>query len=182
MRVIHIQMKKPIGIVVSILLIFILIVIYWTNRWNYIVIHHSAGNYGNIPFLQKVHRERQPKDPIDDMPYHYIIGNGKGLEIGKIASSFRLNYSIWGSHLSANNVDRNFRGIGICLIGNYEINKVPKLQYDALVKLTRKLMTKYNIAIANISFHGKIKGESTRCPGKNFPYKQFIQDIQEGNP
>ncbi len=26
--------------------------IYWPNRWKYIVIHHSAGNYGNIEILE----------------------------------------------------------------------------------------------------------------------------------
>jgi len=36
----------------------------------YIVIHHSAGEHGNIEFLKQVHRERQANDPIDAIPYH----------------------------------------------------------------------------------------------------------------
>jgi len=59
--------------------------LYWPNRWNYIVIHHSAGDYGNIPFLQKVHRQRQSRDPIDAIPYHYVIGNGNGMKMGEVA-------------------------------------------------------------------------------------------------
>jgi len=61
------------------LLILLLLSYWWTVRWNYIVIHHSAGDYGNIKHLQKVHRERQSRDPLDAIPYHYIIGNGHGL-------------------------------------------------------------------------------------------------------
>jgi len=90
-------------------------VIYWPNRWKYIVVHHSGGSYGDIEFLQRVHRERQPNDPIDAIPYHFVIGNGNGLEMGEIASDWRQEKNIWGSHVSAKNRDKNYRGLGICL-------------------------------------------------------------------
>ena len=50
------------------------------------MIHHSAGNFGNIEFLQKIHRQRQSKDLIDAFPHHYIIGNGNGLKMGEVLS------------------------------------------------------------------------------------------------
>ena len=150
---------------------------YWVKRWKYIVIHHSAGNYGNIQFLQKVHRQRQAGDPIDAIPYHYIIGNGNGLGIGKIASDWRQTYDIWGSHVSFKNKDHNFRGLGICLIGNFEKQTVPDLQYQSLVRLTKTLMSKYDIPTTNVSGHGHTKGESTKCPGKYFPMQRFKKDI-----
>ena len=155
--------------------------LYWPHRWKYIVIHHSAGDFGNIEFLQQVHRERQSKDPIDAIPYHYIIGNGNGLELGEVASDWRKKHDIWGAHVSGRNSDRNFRGIGICLIGNYEVNQVPKAQYDALVALTRKLMSDYSIGVHNVSGHGHTKGEYTKCPGKNFPMSKFLSDISQTN-
>lgn len=150
---------------------------YWTRRWNYIVIHHSAGNYGDISFLSKVHRERQAYDPVDAIPYHYVIGNGNGLGMGEIASDWRQAYDIWGAHVSARNRDRNFRGIGICLIGNFENEKVPTQQYQSLVALTRKLMKQYDIPPGNINGHGLIHREATKCPGKNFPMETFLRDI-----
>ncbi len=151
--------------------------IVWTQRWDYIVIHHSAGNYGNIEFLQKVHRERQSKDPIDAIPYHYIIGNGNGLKEGEIASDWRKKYNIWGAHVSGRNSNRNFRGLGICLIGNLENHSIPEKQYESLVMLTKQLMSTYRIPLENISGHGYTPGESTKCPGKNFPMAQFLADI-----
>ncbi len=150
---------------------------FWGKRWNYIVIHHSAGLYGNIEFLQKIHKERQASDPIDAIPYHYIIGNGHGLGLGEIASDWRQSYDIWGAHVSGNNYDRNFRGIGICLIGNFEKQYVPAKQYNALVQLTKTLMKQYNIPKKNITGHGMTKGESTKCPGKHFPMGKFYKDI-----
>jgi N-acetyl-anhydromuramyl-L-alanine amidase AmpD len=151
--------------------------LYWPNRWKYIVIHHSAGDFGTIDFLQRVHRERQASDPIDAIPYHYVIGNGNGLKEGEIASDWRRHYGIWGAHVSARNQDRNIRGIGICMIGNYEVDAVPEGQYLALVSLTRTLMEKYQISIENIAGHGHIEGEQTKCPGRLFPMDRFLKAL-----
>ena len=151
--------------------------IYWPRRWRYIVIHHSAGNYGTIEFLQQVHRDRQADDPIDAIPYHYVIGNGNGLAMGEIASDWRKDYDIWGTHVSVHNPARNFLGIGICLIGNFDETEVPVGQFEALVRLTRELMSRYNIPAGNVGFHGKIEGETTHCPGNQFPFDALRQAI-----
>ena len=163
----------------SLILIFstLIFVYWWDSRWRYIMIHHSAGDYGTIEHLQKVHRERQGKDPIDLIPYHYIIGNGNGMEMGEVAQDNRGKLDLWGMHVSANNFDRNFRGIGICLIGNYEKKQVSQKQYEALVKLTKELMQRYDIPVENVTGHGYLKGESTKCPGKHFPMQKFLKDI-----
>ncbi|MEM7432860.1 MAG: peptidoglycan recognition family protein [Pseudomonadota bacterium] len=150
---------------------------YWPRRWDYIVVHHSAGNYGTIEFLQQVHRERQPGDPIDAIPYHFVIGNGNGLGMGEVASDWRREKNLWGTHLSANNRKRNFFGLGICLIGNFEERQVPQAQFDALVQLTQSLMRQYNIPLENVLAHGHIDGESSKCPGRHFPMQRFKQAI-----
>lgn len=139
--------------------------------------HHSAGSFGTVEFLQKVHRERQKYDPVDAIPYHYLIGNGNGLEAGEIASDWRQHFAIWGAHVSNRNMDRNFRGIGICLIGNFDQTPVPELQYQALVRLTKALMVIYEIPLGNVSGHGYTQGEQTRCPGQHFPMDRYLRDI-----
>ncbi|MES9990861.1 MAG: peptidoglycan recognition family protein [Candidatus Thiodiazotropha sp.] len=151
--------------------------IYWPHRWKYIVVHHSAGDFGTIEFLQRVHRQRQAGDPIDAIPYHYVIGNGNGMEEGEIGSDWRQRYGIWGAHVSGRNMDRNLRGIGICLIGNFDIDPVPEGQYVALVALTKALMSKYQILVENVSGHGHTEGELTNCPGKHFPMQRFLKEI-----
>ena len=151
---------------------------YWPNRWHYIVIHHSAGNYGNIDFLQKIHRQRQAGDPIDAIPYHFIVGNGNGMPMGEVASDWRQENHLWGAHVSARNRDRNYRGLGICMIGNYESSSVPERQYQSLLSLCEGLMRRYNIPAERISGHGLTPGEQTLCPGKNFPMKRLINDLK----
>ena len=150
---------------------------YWPNRWRYIVIHHSAGNYGNLEFLQQVHRERQSGDPIDAIPYHYVIGNGNGMEMGEIVSDWRQENHLWGAHVSGKNSDINFRGIGICMIGNFEEYQVPEPQYQSLLSLCQSLIKEYPISVAKISGHGLTPGESTLCPGKLFPMDRLIREL-----
>jgi len=141
------------------------------------VIHHSAGSYGTIEFLQKVHRQRQPRDPIDAIPYHYVIGNGNGLGMGEVASDWRQANNLWGTHVSANNPARNFLGIGICLIGNLDEDDVPPEQFQSLVDLTRRLMFRHDITLENVTGHGMIEDESTKCPGRHFPFEKFRRAI-----
>ncbi len=147
--------------------------IYWPNRWKYIVVHHTAGDFATIDFLQEVHRDRQSGDPIDAIPSHYVIGNGNGLGLGEIASDWRRDMNIWGTHVSENNLAKNFLGLGICLVGNFEETEVPEQQFNALVRLTRSLMSRYAIPAENVSGHGLIHGENTKCPGHKFPMARF---------
>ncbi|MCP3963791.1 MAG: N-acetylmuramoyl-L-alanine amidase [bacterium] len=151
--------------------------VYWKTRWRYIVIHHSAGSHGTIELLQEVHRQRQAGDPVDAIPYHYVIGNGNGLGLGEVASDWRQRFDIWGAHVSGNNSGRNFLGIGICLVGNLEEKALPPKQFQALVELTRKMMSKYGIPPENVAGHGKIDGEATKCPGRYFPFEELERAI-----
>lgn len=124
-----------------------------------------------------MHRERQASDPIDAIPYHYVIGNGNGLGLGEVASDWRQGFDVWGAHVSGNNPGHNLFGIGVCLVGNLEKTPPPEKQFEALVALTRSLMSQYAIPAGNVTGHGLLAGESTRCPGKHFPLERFRRAI-----
>lgn len=147
--------------------------LYWPNRWRYIVIHHSAGTFGSIDFLLRVHSQRQAGDPVDAIPYHFVIGNGNGMPMGNVQSDWRLDNNLWGAHVSGRNADRNFRGLGICLIGNFEVHPVPEEQFLSLVRLSQSLMSRFHIPVERVTGHGQTPGEMTKCPGKYFPMERF---------
>lgn len=147
------------------------------RRWRHIVIHHSAGHFGDVAFLNRVHRQRQPGDPVDSMAYHLVVGNGNGLAMGEIAQGLRWRCRLWGAHVSARNTAYNLQGIGICLIGNYQEDHLPGEQYASLVRLVRGLMAEHRISPSRVHTHGRIPGEQTLCPGRNFPYNRFYMDI-----
>lgn len=152
---------------------------YWAARWRYIVIHHSGGGTGDLELLRRVHRERQARDPIDEIPYHFVIGNGRGMGLGEVAATGRWRRRLWGAHLSGRNPDRNWRGIGICLIGDFEAGQVPDIQLEAAMALTRRLMARFGIPPENVTFHGGTPGEMTLCPGRHFPRERFMRGLAD---
>ena len=143
-------------------------------RFDHIVIHHSGGGSGDPQMLRQVHRERQPNDPIDAIPYHFVIGNGRGMTDGEVYASSRWRWRLWGAHLSARNTRLNVSAIGICVIGNFETAQMSAAQFAALSDLCRHLMASFGIPVGNIGFHGHVPGEATACPGRNFPRDRLI--------
>ena len=76
-----------------------------------------------------------------------------------------------GAHCKADGM--NFKGIGICLVGNFSKHRVSVKQIESLVYLVRILKKYYDIPNRNIIGHGSVKGAATECPGSKFPWREF---------
>lgn len=139
---------------------------WWGNRFDRIVIHHSAGASGSPELLRRVHRQRQPGDPVDMIPYHFLVGNGRGMGMGEIAPTGRWP-RLWGAHTRHRRA--NLTGIGICLIGNFETAPLPEAQYRAALALCVDLARRFGIGADRLLFHGELPGARTLCPGRQFP-------------
>lgn len=147
--------------------------LYPSKRWTHIIIHHSATDEGDSLFFDKAHLHKG----WDGVGYHFVIDNGtKGREDGQIEVSPRWLKQIPGAHCKAD--EMNERAIGICLVGNFN-NDVPSTrQLGALVDLVKKLKEYYGIPASRIKGHGHVRGAKTDCPGKRFPWKAFISELQ----
>lgn len=141
--------------------------------WKYIVIHHTATSTGSVESIHQTHLARRDADgnPWRGIGYHFVIGNGHGMEDGQIAATFRWRDQIAGAH--AGDAIYNSQGIGVCLIGNFEQNPPTEAQLDALARLTQSLSTTYEIPPQNIKGHCDVK--STACPGRYFPMQELTQ-------
>ncbi|NNG05282.1 MAG: N-acetylmuramoyl-L-alanine amidase, partial [Inquilinus sp.] len=100
--------------------------------------------------------------------------------MGEVVATGRWRLGLWGAHLSARNIGGNFSGIGICLIGDFETMEVQESQLQAAVTLTRDLVRRFGIPPARLAPHGGIAGETTLCPGRNFPIDRFRRDVFAG--
>jgi len=146
------------------------------GSWNYLVIHHSGTASGSV---QSIHREHQQRRDADGNPwlgiaYHFVIGNGNGMADGQVQATFRWDQQLQGAH--AGNALINARGIGICLIGDFEKKTPSKRQLDALEKLVVQLASRYQIPRRQVIGHSTVR--STLCPGRLFP----LRKIQEAVP
>jgi N-acetyl-anhydromuramyl-L-alanine amidase AmpD len=132
------------------------------SRWCYIVIHHSATEGGNAARFAQDHRERLDADSVG---YHFVIGNGDGSEDGCIEICPRWKLQQAGAHARVDgHPEYNERGIGICLVGNFQNDRPTERQMKSLVLLVRSLQKLCGIADKDVVMHGDLK--ATECPGR----------------
>jgi len=130
------------------------------RKWQWIVIHHSATPSGSANVFDKMHREKG----WDELGYHFVIGNGTDSGNGQVEVGSRWPKQKWGAHAKTPDNRYNDFGIGICLVGNFEIERPTAQQMQALARLTSYLMATYHISPTNVIRHKDTK--STDCPGK----------------
>jgi hypothetical protein len=130
------------------------------NAWHWIVIHHSATPTGGAAAFDKMHKAKG----WDELGYHFVIGNGTDTHDGLVEVGSRWPKQKWGAHTKTPGEEFNMHGIGICLVGNFDVTHPTDAQMKSLSKLTSYLMKTYHISADHVVGHRDCK--STDCPGK----------------
>lgn len=138
------------------------------NKKTHIILHHTGAEEKDAQQVKAYHLKKGWRD----VGYNYIIERS-----GKLVEGRPLN--IPGAHTSASGM--NLKGIGIALIGNFEIHGPNQEQLDTLVSLLRNLKDEYDIPKENILPHKNVPGAKTLCPGKYFPYQEVMELLSEKN-
>jgi hypothetical protein len=139
--------------------------------WQYIVVHHSATPAGNAAAFHVAHRERG----WDGLGYHFVIGNGRKSPDGRIEVGFRWGQQREGAH--AGNDLMNDRGIGICLVGDFNQSAPTAAQMRALRRLCDYLSAYCEIAPQNLRLHRDFR--KTACPGRHFPRSFALRPLAD---
>jgi hypothetical protein len=141
------------------------------SDWEYVVIHHSGTAAGSVEGIHREHRSR--KDASGNswlgIGYHFVIGNGNGMPDGLITGTFRWKEQLHGAH--SGHAVFNARGIGVCLIGNFEQTAPTEKQMVSVKQLVRVLAGRYGISGDRVVGHSAVR--ATSCPGKRFPLKDL---------
>jgi hypothetical protein len=130
------------------------------GHWYWIVIHHSATPTGGAAAFDKMHKAKG----WDELGYHFVIGNGTDTRDGQIEVGPRWPKQKWGAHDKTPGNQFNEHGIGICLVGNFDVSHPSAAQMKAVEKLVAYLMKTYHISADHVVGHGETK--ATECPGR----------------
>ncbi|MBX3440300.1 MAG: N-acetylmuramoyl-L-alanine amidase, partial [Planctomycetaceae bacterium] len=153
-----------------------------SREWAYMVLHHTASDFGNVESIHRVHSQRRDAagNPWRGIGYHFVIGNGRGMDDGGIEATFRWREQLAGAHAGVN--PYNERGIGICLVGDFEKHPPTAAQIESLKRLVDFLGQEYGIPPQRVLRHGDLK--ATDCPGKLFPMNDVIpvQSVSVSRP
>jgi N-acetyl-anhydromuramyl-L-alanine amidase AmpD len=144
--------------------------------WQKIVIHHSASptevrrSGKNIPVDAAIIREWHQAKGWRDLGYHFVIMPDGRWEEGR---------PLWqpGAHCKVG--QRNFIGIGICLVGDFSAAEVPKSQLVGLVNKVTQLMTAFHLKLDDIELHRDVPMATTECPGRCFPEQVLRTKLKE---
>lgn len=139
----------------------------------YVVLHHSAVKAGlkddQYKGINKTHKERfnfPSKLTGSYVGYHYLIRPD-----GLIAQT-RGEDEV-GAHCIES--DMNFKSIGICLQGHFDVQNPTDRQIFALRDLLKRLSRKYGIKKEAIMFHHDFASYKS-CPGNNIK-RDFIRGL-----
>ncbi|CAG9857299.1 unnamed protein product [Phyllotreta striolata] len=139
----------------------------------YVVVHHSATasckNHQDCRTLVKsIQNYHMQDEGWCDIGYNFLIGGDGGIYEGR-------GWGIHGAHV----VKYNARSIGICLLGNYQVEPPPDRQVQALQDLikcgtqTGNIQGKYHLI-------GHRQGSATLCPG-DYLYK-LVENMTNFDP
>ncbi len=144
------------------------------GRWRYIVIHHSGVNVGSVKSMDRYHREERHME--QGLAYHFVIGNGNGMGDGEVAATRRWLEQLDGGHLASE--AQNRVALGICLVGNFDRSKPTERQMESLQALVLALLRRCELSPAAVKTHQQINVVKTRCPGRLFPFRTLMQQIE----
>lgn len=150
--------------------------VYSSNKWRYIVIHHSVTDSGDASSLDAMHRRRGFDRGLG---YHFVIDNGTSTRVdGQIEASPRWIKQMDGAHCNIGGM--NECGIGICLVGDFTYGPPSQKQMESLVLLVNTLRKYYRIPMSRIVRHKDVPGKRTACPGNRFPWEEFKRKLKRG--
>jgi hypothetical protein len=138
------------------------------DRWQAIVVHDSGSPYGTEASLDAQARANNLKG----LGYHFVIGNGNGLDDGEILVGGRWRNQVPGAHAAGNRADWfNRHSIGICLVGDGNRSRPTQKQMQSLALLADTLCREFKITNDRVYLHSQIA--PTDDPGRLFPEAAF---------
>lgn len=162
------------------------------RTWAFSIIHHSATPDGafisDFDAIKKFHMSYRLKGdiitkdeaekliaqgqrvimPWVDIAYHYVIEYDGGKLVVKEGRTLETS----GAHC----VGMNGKGLGICLVGNYDVKEPDDEQYNLLADVNVAIMKAYNVPIQNIKPHHFYAAWKS-CPGNKFNWMKFASII-----
>lgn len=149
-----------------------------SNRWRWIVVHHSATISGSAKAFDRYHAEERKM--VNGLAYHFVIGNGTGSVDGFVETGNRWRKQLDGGHVKGDELNRI--SIGVCLVGDFRNHLPTGKQIASLKALLNYLTSITGIDPAHVSGHSSMKRQTTACPGTFLPLPFLLRHVQQQGP
>jgi hypothetical protein len=148
--------------------------------WQYVVVHHTATNSGSVDSIHESHLKNKDRNgnPWLGIGYHFVIGNGNGMPDGEIEPTFRWRQQLHGAHAGSIDPVYNQKGIGVCLVGDFDNYPPTAAQRAAVKRLVTTLRDAYAISSDRVLGHKDVRSASTACPGRLFNVAELAAETK----
>jgi N-acetylmuramoyl-L-alanine amidase len=134
---------------------------------DYVILHHSTTRDGATVSWDAIRRYHVRDQGWQDIGYHCgieVIGDHVEILVGRIPGEI-------GAHCLAQNMNR--RSIGVCIVGNFDVEDVPDDKWQVALHLVRWICRVYRIEPDNVLGHREVARDGRTCPGKRFDLGEF---------
>jgi N-acetyl-anhydromuramyl-L-alanine amidase AmpD len=143
------------------------------NRWQAIVIHDTGQLVGTPATLD----DRARSMGLRSLGYHFVVGNGNGMDDGELFVSSRWMQQQAGAHTAGDNADWfNRQAIGICLVGDGDRQRFSPTQLRRTMQLAQLLAQRLGIPSDRVYLHSQIA--PTTSPGRFFPEAELRTSLR----
>ena len=132
--------------------------------WTHIILHHSATPDGQTNEWESIWRYHEDEQKWSTIGYNFGIEEVNGILKYKIGRPLNIT----GGHTKG----MNESAIGICLVGNYDVELPTMEKYFKIIGLCKILMEMFGIPKENIKRHSDYAQKT--CPGKLFKLDQIV--------
>ena len=150
------------------------------QRWTSIVIHHSGHPLDDHASIASRHRVQLGYSSVG---FHFVIGNGsKSLSDGEAFASTRWDDQLAGAHVPSStlrSIASNGTSIGICLVGNGNVQSFSPAQLDRLHAVVSRLQRVCSIQDSRVLLASDVSDVTS--PGAVFPTLAFEQRLDLEN-
>jgi len=140
------------------------------TRWRAIVIHDSGTPAGDVPSIERRHQQAG----LAGLGFHFVVGNGQGMDDGEVAVGPRWERQLAGAHAArgwrtpggprgATVLDAaalNQSAIAICLVGRADRRPFTDRQCREVRALVRELQAEFGIPSEAVFVASQLHGRS----------------------
>ena len=133
----------------------------------FIIVHHSLTKDSDTVSWGAIRKYHMAKGWVD-------IGYHAGIEIvnGNVEILLGRRWDKMGAHCTQDGMNR--KSLGLCVVGNFDIDPPEQIVLDAATDLIRYWMLLFQIPVINVLPHRQLATYKT-CPGSKFDFDSFQQ-------
>lgn len=136
------------------------------NKCKSIILHHSLTKDSGTVSWDAIRKYHIEKMGFRDIGYHY------GIE--RVGSEYKIFKGREENEIGAHTRGQNSTSIGICMVGNFDIQSPPKEQLYKLIELINDIFKRHgNLPV----FTHHLFAEYKTCPGTKFDMKWLLANL-----